>query len=360
MRSIIALGTDPTTASWDPASAPQFPFHGAQRPWRHTRSRVMVSRTTEGIIVPKPIAPSGVIADAVHLACRAPSFHNSQPWRFVGKGAGVLHLFLDRDRLVETDASGRQALISCGAVLDHLKVAMAAAGWVAKVDYYPNPNDSTHLASIEFVPMGYVTRGHRRRADAILARRTDRLPFAPERWDDFEPLLLEAVDDDLAHLAVLSEDSRGRLAEASALTEALRLYDSPRTTPSWPGGLDHSPRTTEFPTARWCRRPKAIASTSAASSRSPITANGGTGGRRPFKGARSVRARGHEFVVVDLGVLQLLGHARASSRSCLERAHLLDLLHLLEEVLERELPFEQLWPRPARPRPCRRPPRPSR
>ena len=133
---------------------------------------------------------SDVIADAVHLACRAPSFHNSQPWRFVGQGAGVLHLFLDRDRLVATDSSGRQALISCGAVLDHLRVAMAAAGWVANVDYYPNPNDHAHLASIDFVPMSFVTDGHRRRADAILARRTDRLPFAaPERWSDFEPLL---------------------------------------------------------------------------------------------------------------------------------------------------------------------------
>lgn len=176
----------------------------------------------------KPVVPSGVMADAVHLACRAPSFHNSQPWRFVGEGAGVLHLFLDRDRLVETDCSGRQALISCGAVLDHLRVAMAAAGWAANVDYYPNPNDSTHLASIDFVPMPLVTDGHRRRADAILARRTDRLPFsAPERRDDLESLLLRAVDDDMAHLDVLSQDARGRLAEASGLTEALRLYDSP-------------------------------------------------------------------------------------------------------------------------------------
>ena len=78
--------------------------------------------------MPIAVVPSGVIADAVHLACRAPSFHNSQPWRFVGKGAGVLHLFLDRDRLVDTDSSGRQALVGCGAVLDHLRVAMAAAG----------------------------------------------------------------------------------------------------------------------------------------------------------------------------------------------------------------------------------------
>lgn len=175
----------------------------------------------------KTVVSNDVIADAVHLACRAPSYHNSQPWRFVGEGTGVLHLYLDRDRLVETDSSGRQALVSCGAVLDHLRVAMAATGWLANVEYYPNPNDYTHLATIDFVPMSFVTPAHRRRADAILARRTDRLPFAaPAGWDDVELLLRHAVDDHLALLDVLHDDARPELAKASQLTEALRLYDS--------------------------------------------------------------------------------------------------------------------------------------
>lgn len=171
--------------------------------------------------------PKRVIDDAVHLACRAPSFHNSQPWRFVGRGPDVLDLFVDHGRLVDADPSGRQALISCGAVLDHLRVAAAAAGWVADVDYLPNPNDPAHLASIGFLPMSYVTDAHRRRADAILTRRTDRLPFeAPAGWADFEPLLRHAVGDDLALLDVLADSARPELAKASHLTEALRLYDS--------------------------------------------------------------------------------------------------------------------------------------
>jgi hypothetical protein len=178
-------------------------------------------------MTPNNIVASDVIADAVHLACRAPSIHNSQPWRFVGEGGGLLHLHLDRDRLVDTDSSGRQALLSCGAVLDHLRVATAAAGWMANVDYYPNPNDHGHLATIDFVPMSFVTEAHRRRADAILRRRTDRLPFgAPAGWNAFEPLLRHAVDADHALLDVLAERSRPRLAEASGLTESLRLYDS--------------------------------------------------------------------------------------------------------------------------------------
>ena len=64
-----------------------------------------------------------VIKDAVRLACRAPSLHNSQPWRLDRDGKGV-HLFLDTSRIMpSTDRSAREAIISCGALLDHLRVA---------------------------------------------------------------------------------------------------------------------------------------------------------------------------------------------------------------------------------------------
>jgi hypothetical protein len=167
-----------------------------------------------------------IVRDAVELACRAPSIHNSQPWRWVADRAG-LQLFIDRDRLVATDRSGREALLSCGAALDHLRVAFAASGWVTHIDRYPNPSDHSHLAAIDFAPLSYVTEAHRRRADAILLRRTDRLPFgAPPRWDALEALLRNAVDDTVALLDVVDEEARPQLAEASQLTESLRLYDS--------------------------------------------------------------------------------------------------------------------------------------
>ena len=61
-----------------------------------------------------------VIKDAVQLACRAPSLHNSQPWRWVSDG-GRLELFVDRRRVMPSaDRWAREAIISCGAVLDHL------------------------------------------------------------------------------------------------------------------------------------------------------------------------------------------------------------------------------------------------
>ena len=134
--------------------------------------------------MPDTLVDADVLRAAVQLACRAPSLHNSQPWQWVVEDAG-LHLYLDRSRILpSTDKSGREAHIGCGAVLDHLCVAMAAAGWTANVDRFPDPNNVDHLASLDFSPMSVVTDGHRRRADAILHRRTDRLPFAaPRNWE---------------------------------------------------------------------------------------------------------------------------------------------------------------------------------
>jgi hypothetical protein len=170
---------------------------------------------------------TNVIRDAVELACRAPSLHNSQPWRWIAEDETV-HLFLAPRQVVRSsDGAGREAIISCGAVLDHFRVAMAAAGWTANVHRFPNPNNLLHVASIDFSPMDFVTDGHRRRADSILLRRTDRLPFAaPPDWESLEPELRGDVDSELVRFDVIADELRPQLAEASQLTESLRLYDS--------------------------------------------------------------------------------------------------------------------------------------
>lgn len=167
------------------------------------------------------------LTSLVALACRAPSLHNSQPWHLIAEG-GELRLFLTPHRVPHTtDPGGREAVIGCGALLDHLRVAAAAAGWDAEVARFPNPNDLDHLATIEFHPSELVTDAARARADAILARHTDRLPFAaPAGWPIIEPLLRDAVDPALATLHVLPESAHEQVAEASRLTESMRRYDN--------------------------------------------------------------------------------------------------------------------------------------
>jgi nitroreductase len=167
-----------------------------------------------------------VLESAVALACRAPSLHNSQPWLWVADG-GRLDLFVDVKRVLATDRSTREAQISCGAVLDHLGAAMAGEGWLTHVSRFPAPGDTEHLAAVEFAPAECVTDDQRRRADAIVKRRTNRLPFfAPTDWDSFEPVLRSSIGTSDVHLDVLSDDIRPRLAEAAEVTESLRFYDS--------------------------------------------------------------------------------------------------------------------------------------
>jgi hypothetical protein len=177
--------------------------------------------------MPDTLVDTDTLRSAVQLACRAPSLHNSQPWRWVVDDSG-LHLYVDRTRILHAaDKSGRGAHISCGAVLDHLCVATAAAGWTASVERFPDPNNPDHLATFAFRPTSLVTGDQRRRADAIVRRRTDRLSFAaPRKWEYLNPLLRNAIDATSVNLDVIADELRPELAEASRLTESLRMYDS--------------------------------------------------------------------------------------------------------------------------------------
>jgi hypothetical protein len=185
-----------------------------------------VQRTRLGPEMMQTEPRKDVIQEAVALACRAPSLHNTQPWRWTLDGS-ELHLFADRLRVVlSTDSTGREVLLSCGAVLDHFRVAMAAAGWDTTVERFPDPHDPDHVAALKFTPTSIVTDAQRHRADAILARRTDRLPFdATPEWPSMEVRLRLTVIPYHVMTDVVLDRDRPILAEASRLTEQIRSCD---------------------------------------------------------------------------------------------------------------------------------------
>ncbi|WP_280444691.1 Acg family FMN-binding oxidoreductase [Nocardia brasiliensis] len=113
------------------------------------------------------------VKTALALAVRAPSVHNSQPWRW-RIGSRSVHLYLDPTRaLPATDPDQRDMVISCGAALHHLRVAFAALGWSAVVHRLPNPADPNHLASIELL-RHRPTPAEIELSAAISHRQTDR------------------------------------------------------------------------------------------------------------------------------------------------------------------------------------------
>ncbi|MFG1930701.1 Acg family FMN-binding oxidoreductase [Mycobacterium sp. NPDC048908] len=163
----------------------------------------------------------------LELACRAPSLHNSQPWRWAFN-TGTLRLFADHSRVgVHTDSTGREVILSCGAVLDHLQVAAAAAGWVVSVERYPDPHNHDHLASAIFRRSDYIDDHVRTLAEAIAHRHTDRLAFAaPEPWEEMERQLRALLRGTATFLDVIDEDGRPILADASRRSEEHRRDDA--------------------------------------------------------------------------------------------------------------------------------------
>src|SRR3954447_26433689 len=114
---------------------------------------------------------------AIELASHAPSVHNSQPWRWV-LGPHSVHLYADVRRwLPTTDADGRDLVVSCGAVLHHLRVAAAAAGLAAQVHRLPNPDEEDHLAAITVRPAA-AAESDLGLARAVSTRRTDRRRYS--------------------------------------------------------------------------------------------------------------------------------------------------------------------------------------
>lgn len=122
----------------------------------------------------------------VELACRAPSVHNTQPWRWRVSGDRV-ELHADRSRqLGVADPAGRNLLLSCGAALHHARVAAASLGYDATLTRRPDPARPDLLAVLE------LGRSRRERVvdsdlHVLLARRTDRRRFTA--WPVEEELL---------------------------------------------------------------------------------------------------------------------------------------------------------------------------
>ncbi len=111
------------------------------------------------------------------LATRAPSVHNSQPWRW-RVGARSLHLYADTTmHLPSIDPDSRDLILSCGGSLHHCVVGLAALGWQAKVHRLPNPAEPNHLAAIE-VSRQAATELDVALAAAVPRRRTDRRHYS--------------------------------------------------------------------------------------------------------------------------------------------------------------------------------------
>jgi hypothetical protein len=115
----------------------------------------------------------------VESAVRAPSIHNTQPWRFTATGER-LDVFYDADRALPVlDPTGRQQIMSCGIAVEFAVIALRAAGFATEVTLLPDRADVDHLARIDVTGVHEATSDDRGLARAIADRHTVRAAFQP-------------------------------------------------------------------------------------------------------------------------------------------------------------------------------------
>jgi hypothetical protein len=183
-------------------------------------------------------APAGAIgavpiladqaAYLVRVAARAPSLHNTQPWRF-RVGDDAIELYADRRRQLPEDPNGRELMISCGAALYGLRLAVRSLGRRPEVDLFPEPAGSRRpVARVRLGAAAPITPEEQKLLAAMPHRHTHRGPFEPGPLPDgLLPLLHRDAMAEGATLTVIDDEFDGQdLAEIIAVA-SLRAAGDP-------------------------------------------------------------------------------------------------------------------------------------
>jgi nitroreductase len=159
------------------------------------------------------------LARLVATAARAPSVHNTQPWRFRAS-RDTIELLADHGRkLARLDPAGREMLISCGAALFGLRLAIRELGYLAEVQLLPDPAHTDLLARVRAGAAAPITPAERQMLTAMPHRHTHRGPFTS---DPLPRGLLAALQHDAMAegCTLVLVDQPGHYQQLSALVAA--------------------------------------------------------------------------------------------------------------------------------------------
>jgi nitroreductase len=210
--------------------------------------------------VAKSALPESEVTWLVTQACRAPSIHNTQPWRFVWDGHGF-DVYADTRRgLTVSDPDGRELVISCGAALYNLRVALRHRGLDGDVRLLPDPTQSRLLARVVVEAGDPASRDDRRRFSALVHRHTHRGPFDDRTVpSELEVAFLRAAEAESARLIYVQIPGQRHRVIDLARQAAAQLDDDERAraeTEQWtaaPGSAraDGVPATAFPPRPAW-------------------------------------------------------------------------------------------------------------
>ncbi len=137
----------------------------------------------------------GVARSIVAMAMRAPSLHNTQPWRWRICSENTLELYADHDRQLHgVDPRGRLMMLSLGSALHHAVVAARSGDRAVRVERLPDGGPPDLVARLHLEGRSPSRPEDRIALASLVARRTDRRPFSS--W--------EVPDETLQRLAEVS------------------------------------------------------------------------------------------------------------------------------------------------------------
>ena len=152
----------------------------------------------------------------ISMAARAPSVHNTQPWRFK-VGPQAIELYADPSRKLRADPLGREMLISCGAAVFGLRLAVRSLGYLPVVELLPDPARLRLLARVRPGRAAVMTAAERAMLEAMPHRHTHRGPFesGPLPGHLLAGLQHDAVAEG-ATLALADQPAPARLADIAS------------------------------------------------------------------------------------------------------------------------------------------------
>jgi hypothetical protein len=170
----------------------------------------------------EPTTADEIARYVVRQAVWAPSVHNTQPWRFtVGRQQIFLHADTNR-QLKVADPDGREMMISCGAALFTVRLALRSLGYVPETSVLPDPGQPTLVARVGWQQQAEPDEFERRLLSQVTRRRTHRGAFDPEPLPpDLLAALRSSAVRDGAALRIVADDGR-RAALATAVETAER------------------------------------------------------------------------------------------------------------------------------------------